>query len=80
MFVQMEIACLGNLTHCDLFQTSHDRAVADQLEGNQEKCRIYRDKAIDYMRANPDLFQPFVDEDYNTVNLFRKQRISCIEF
>jgi OTU domain-containing protein 3 len=43
------------------------RAVADQIEGNQQNHLKYRHAVVDYMQDNPDLFKPFIDQDFDNV-------------
>lgn len=39
------------------------RSVSDQLEDTEKNHRYYREKTIEYMRANKDEFQPFIEDD-----------------
>ncbi len=48
------------------------RAVADQLEGNQQNHLKYRETAVDYIQNNPELFKPFIDQDFENVCFFLK--------
>jgi len=41
------------------------RSIADQDQGNQSKHSEYRQKIVQFMRENPDDFQPFVMGDWN---------------
>ncbi len=45
------------------------RAVADQLEGNQEKHEKYRSLAVNYIQNNSEIFQPFIVEDFSKVKI-----------
>jgi len=43
------------------------RAFADQLDGDGgEAHAAYRERCVDFMRANRDDFAPFIDEDFDT--------------
>lgn len=41
------------------------RAVADQLEGDEHMWKSYRSSVVEYMKVHPELFKPFMEEDYD---------------
>ena len=41
------------------------RSIADQIEGNEDNHRVYRDISIKYMTEHKDYFTLFLDEDEN---------------
>ncbi|KAH9619916.1 hypothetical protein KSS87_005699, partial [Heliosperma pusillum] len=39
------------------------RALADQLEGSEEKHEKYRNMVVQYIRKNREMFEPFIEDD-----------------
>ena len=39
------------------------RAVCEQIEGNEHNYAEYREKCVNYMKENKDIFQPFIEDD-----------------
>ena len=39
------------------------RSVCDQLENNEKNHKYYREKTVEFMRANMEKFKPFIEDD-----------------
>ena len=39
------------------------RSVSDQLENSEKNHKFYREKTVEYMRANIEKFKPFIEDD-----------------
>ena len=39
------------------------RSVAEQVEGNENNYKEYREKCVKYMEENKDIFAPFIEDD-----------------
>ena len=39
------------------------RAVCEQIEGNEHNYAEYRERCVNYMKENKDIFQPFIEDD-----------------
>ena len=39
------------------------RSVSEQMEGNENNYKEYREKCINYMKENKDTFSPFIEDD-----------------
>jgi len=39
------------------------RSVSEQVEGNEQNFQEYREKCVNYMKENKDVFAPFIEDD-----------------